>query len=380
MSLIKVVETDGKIRLDGKGGSTLSPDERELSELVTSFQQELGYPRSAATKLEEIIDKIVGDNPPLAPSEGLKQIRSAEHNFENTYKSVKKSAFAIFALDVHGKRIPDPGPLDHIYDIEFHTEDVPISDDRVNFKVEIDRAMTVVNSVFIFRSGIDRGEFLKRIIGRRGGASHKEVAKRAKYLAGLKRISHVGLEHEDASQLKLARQSLDAFREDFVANEAGTIKNRYLWRLGLLCLLVALATGLAYYFVRQGAPPQGVQPSVPYAFRNFLLLIPGACVGIWLSFALRRGTLSFQDLAALEEDRLDPVMRVLFVVGLTSVVGLLLWTKAVTFGVGNFTTQDFYQHGATALLVGLLLGIAERTMATAVQKRASEFTGAIGGK
>lgn len=73
-------------------------------------------------------------------------------------------------------------------------------------------------------------------------------------------------------------------------------------------------------------------------------------------------------------------MRVLFVVGLTSVVGLLLWTKAVTFGVGNFTTQDFYQHGATALLVGLLLGIAERTMATAVQKRASEFTGAIGGK
>jgi hypothetical protein len=123
--------------------------------------------------------------------------------------------------------------------------------------------------------------------------------------------------------------------------------------------------------------PEG---QVAHDFRNFFLLTAGASVGTWLSFSLRRPVLSFLDLATLEEDRLDPGLRVLFVTALASIVGLLLWTGAVTIGVGKFTTNDFVSHGATALLIGLMLGIAERTMATAVEKRATEFGAAIGGK
>jgi len=118
---------------------------------------------------------------------------------------------------------------------------------------------------------------------------------------------------------------------------------------------------------------------VPYAFRNFFLLTAGTAVGTWISFSLRRVILTFLDLAAIEEDQMDPTNRVLFIIGLASAVGLLFWAGAVSVGMGGFES-NIARHGAWAVLIGLLLSIAERTMATAVSKRATDFAGAIGGK
>jgi hypothetical protein len=70
--------------------------------------------------------------------------------------------------------------------------------------------------------------------------------RRTEYMAGLRGICHVGLMHEDPSQLKLASKSLVTFREDFVAKEAGTVKNTYLSRLLTACLLMAVFSSLAY--------------------------------------------------------------------------------------------------------------------------------------
>jgi len=140
-------------------------------------------------------------------------------------------------------------------------------------------------------------------------------------------------------------------------------------------LVMSVVASLGYVYARS-------HPDIPtvYFYRNFFILVAGAGVGTWLSFALRRVIVTFLDLAALEEDRLDPSIRVLFITALTSIVGLLLWTRAVSLGIGEFTTTQFPNNGATALLIGLLLGVAERTMATAVQKRATEFGAGIGGK
>lgn len=68
------------------------------------------------------------------------------------------------------------------------------------------------------------------------------------------------------------------------------------------------------------------------------------------------------------------------IAALTSIVGLLISTGAVSIGIGEFTTTHLLDHGAVALLIGLLLGVAERTMATAVQKRATEFGAGIAGR
>jgi hypothetical protein len=77
---------------------------------------------------------------------------------------------------------------------------------------------------------------------------------------------------------------------------------------------------------------------------------------------------------------LDPQNRVVFVTALTCVVGLALWTGAVTVGVGDIYSGRFAADGTYALLIGLLLGIAERTMSGSVFKRATDFAGSLGGK
>ena len=97
-------------------------------------------------------------------------------------------------------------------------------------------------------------------------------------------------------------------------------------------------------------------------------------IGTWLSFSLRRPVLGFADLAVLEEDRLNPTARILFVLGLTLVVGLLIYTKLVAIKVGEMGV-DLHM----ALLLGLLCGIAERALAGAVSQRAREVVERVGG-
>ena len=200
-------------------------------------------------------------------------------------------------------------------------------------------------------------------------------SKRDDYVLQIEGIAYVGLFTNDPSHLSLAKLSLDALREEFVAREAGRVKNRYLRRLGKWCLTAAILSLLGYIVAREWCPQQ----SIAHDFRNFFLLAIGTSVGTWLSFSLRRVILQFLDLATLEEDQMDPVHCVLFMIALTTVVGLLLATNAVGFQLGGFKA-GVWEHGAWALLIGLLGGMAERAMAGAVSERAADFAGAIGGK
>jgi hypothetical protein len=115
--------------------------------------------------------------------------------------------------------------------------------------------------------------------------------------------------------------------------------------------------------------------------RNFHLLAAGTAVGTWLSFSLRRQELAFADLAVLEPDRLDPPARVVFMIGLSGLIALLLFSGAITAGVGSVTGYEgLHQHGSWALLLGLLAGVAERALGTAVTRRGLDFAAVIGGE
>jgi hypothetical protein len=215
---------------------------------------------------------------------------------------------------------------------------------------------------------------LRQLFRANAPSSDDNESKRDDYVRQLEGIAYVGLFSNDPSHLSLAKLSLDALREEFVAREAGRVKNRYLRRLGKWCLVAATVSLFGYIVARQ-CP----DASIVHDFRNFFLLAVGTSVGTWLSFSLRRVILQFLDLATLEEDQMDPAHRVLFMIALTTVVGLLLATDAVGFKLGGFTA-NIWAHGAWALLIGLLSGMAERAMAGAVSKRAADFAGAIGGK
>jgi hypothetical protein len=357
-----LTKSKGKLALASLDGSALVPkaDElnKELNKVCERIEQEKEFIGSAESEINNIAEQVKTDT--LTIEDGLKRAIAVEQNLETDGKI---KAFTVFAVDDQGKPNKRPDPSVKVCDILIRVEDLPVSEEQTDFKVEIDRTLTVINQVL--RPEEKRSKWLLDL----------NRDKRTRYLRGLKGICHIGLEHEQPSQLTLAKKSLESFREEFVTNEAGTVKNKYLWRLGWRCLVMSAIASLAYVFVRS------LDTTHPlHYFRNFLILVAGAGVGTWLSIALRRVIVTFLDLAALEEDRLDPTIRVLFVTALTCIVGLLIWTGAVSLGIGQFTTTQFPVSGPTALLIGLLLGIAERTMATAVQTRATEFGAGIGGK
>jgi hypothetical protein len=404
-----------------------------VNHLVTSFAEETGEPGSRllalrgpartrlARALRDIVTLFVNDDMSVEQAiEGAMRVLGQwEETQQRTTEDIEALPFVVRALGTNGLPI---GPRDLAHDLSITVRDRPVAQEKLRFKVEIDRTLMVIKVILpdvadppapaaspavattptsgprpcALRRFLDWmrdlrwNNFLVRCFGNAPSRriSMSVAARRSGYIRSLAGIARVGLETADSSLLTLATQSLDALREEIVAMEASNVKNRYLWRLGARCLIMALISLGGYLLVGSVCPIDHFKPladrvcssfQVPSAFRNFFLLAAGTAVGTWLSFSLRRVILTFLDLASLEDDRLDPTMRVLFVTALATVVGLLFWTEAVTVGIGKFNS-NFAVSGTYALLIGLLLGIAERTMSTSVFKRATDFAGAVGGR
>jgi hypothetical protein len=113
----------------------------------------------------------------------------------------------------------------------------------------------------------------------------------------------------------------------------------------------------------------------------FLLAGAGAAAGTWVSFAIRRLDLPFEELTMLEEESLDPPFRILFVTALTLIVCLLFWNSAINIEIGNLKTgPDFFKNNGTiAILIGMFCGLSERALATAVSGRAAAFVKGVAG-
>jgi hypothetical protein len=111
----------------------------------------------------------------------------------------------------------------------------------------------------------------------------------------------------------------------------------------------------------------------------FLIAATGASLGTWLSFSIRRVSLTFEDLGLLEDDLLDPGVRVIFVIALTMTACLLFWTGAMNIEIGLLKTGSLKGDGEIAMLVGIFCGLSERALATAISGRATAFVKGIAG-
>ena len=380
--MLKVIpESHGTFALKPKDESSLTSEEETLCKLVDMNVHIESLYVEAVSKLRKIAEDI--EAKAITAGEGLKKAQSVDRDLELKKREVRKPQFSVKPVDRDWHEI-DSNSHDKAYDIDIHAEDVAIPEDKRNLEVEIERTLAVIRKV------VDPDTNPSKNARRKSSspATHQIRKKRSHYIQELAGISHVGLEHDDPSQIPLARQALNTFRDEFVTNESGPVKNRYLKRLGVPCLLVSVLSFVVYIVAREYGSPQesgvrGVWQIIGqfiYPFQNFFLLFAGAGVGTWLSFTLRKPALTFLDLVALEEDHLDPGIRVAFVSALVFVVGLLFWTGALKVGIGNIEGGVIKADAAYALLIGLLLGIAERTMSSAIFKRATDFAGAIGGK
>jgi len=174
-------------------------------------------------------------------------------------------------------------------------------------------------------------------------------------------LARVGLVGEHASP-ELAARALESLKSDITASEAGRVKNRYMKQLGIRALISSAALALV------GALLCIWTATRPVACIAFVLA--GCMAGVWLSFGARKAVLRFEDLHIPEEDRLEPVIRLVFAGLLTLVIALLFSLKAIVVTMGATSTDQITSDVRLAVLVGMLCGFSEQVLSTRVAKQA----------
>ena len=219
--------------------------------------------------------------------------------------------------------------------------------DVAALQIEIERTLTTIDMLF--------------------PETGKKDTNRQKFDRYFAKIAGIAIAGVGQDQTLFGNLALQALQAEIVLRESGRVKNSYVRRLGYWSAGLVAGFTIAYILARNGVGPAWLLPK-----REFLTLLIGSFIGSWLSFSIRKVVLSFSELSVLENDQLDPPIRLIFVAGLTLVVGLIFSTQFAEITVGNFHTT-FLGSGTYAILIGLFCGIGEQTLATTVGAEATDF-------
>jgi len=192
-------------------------------------------------------------------------------------------------------------------------------------------------------------------------------------------VGQLGLEGTDVST-DIANAALDSTIADLIDDEAGHVKEKHLVLLGgnalvagVVCLALYFALCLIAAYVPTASTFLLTLNINARLLANFMLLLTGSFVGVWLSYAIRTTTFTLSDLTVTDSDRLTPAIRLIYAGWLTIVLGIVFALPLVEFKVGNFPVTDVAGYPMLAFVVGCFCGISELTLPTAVAKRASDF-------
>jgi hypothetical protein len=223
-----------------------------------------------------------------------------------------------------------------------------IPDDQLNLMLEILSASSVIDQLYLEDT-----------------SDHKNAYDL------LFKLASTGLENEFAQPV-LASKALIQFKKDIVDKESGKKKNQYIKKLGGIASLlgsVPLMIGIyVHYLVSHNC--------ISFDFieiANFLILWSGTMVGVWLSFAITRKYIAFDDLAIIEKDRLEPALRLIFTGVLSIIIALLFLMNVLHISIGGLSSHNITNDPVTAFLIGTLLGINEKIIGSTLLKKASSI-------
>lgn len=182
-----------------------------------------------------------------------------------------------------------------------------------------------------------------------------------KYFNKLLSLAQTGLVGETA-QTNLASKSLNKLKDEMILIEGQRIKNDYMKKLGINSLILCII-GLILYAIFQCC--EVVRP-----FSMYCLTFIGALIGTWISFGARKFNITFEQLSLLEEDMMEPWIRLLYI-GLCSIVFMLfLNTQLISIGVGGISTSAIKESYEIQLSIGVLCGLIESKIGINIYKKA----------
>ncbi len=196
-------------------------------------------------------------------------------------------------------------------------------------------------------------------------------------------LARVALQQVNGYTPEGARKALEAVQEDIINHEAPRVKNGNIKEQLKWAAWIALPAALAYVILSR-VPDDGVLGSWlgelganRAVLANYMLLWVGCCLGVCLSYALRKPKFMLEDLVNPESDFLTPAIRL----ALTGTLAVLL----VMFSVLEFFDLTVAKHSLSdiakpnsqmlALVVGIVLGIGEKLLSGTVLSKSEALVG-----
>ncbi|MCX6156251.1 MAG: hypothetical protein NT007_19035 [Candidatus Kapabacteria bacterium] len=181
------------------------------------------------------------------------------------------------------------------------------------------------------------------------------------YLDKLVKIVQVGLVGENP-HLDLAQSALEQLKSEIVNKESAKIKHKYLKQLGLIGLSFSIFFLCVYFVFIFFFPLYEVQ-------RNFMILLLGSVIGVWLSSIISKKTLTFGDLNTINSNQLYPSFKILFVSLIAIVYGLFFCKQIISFKIGTISSDNFVNDPAIAFIFGIILGLNEKLIEASLMKK-----------
>ncbi|WBS04960.1 hypothetical protein OU994_12095 [Pseudoduganella sp. SL102] len=285
-------------------------------------------------------------------------------------------AFIVWPADSQGRRIdpprsgedgsrhlPNPAHPDAVELFIGLPDDAgPPPKEQVELLIEIEKLLRVVQSLY------------------RSGPRPRPEAFRIYYVK-LFYLAQLGLEGPNAVP-DIARSALAVTAMDLIDDEAGNIKNAYLKRLGLHTVILSVPF-LALYCVAFAWQGEWLTSSFALLridrplLASFCMLWVGCFHGVWLSYGIRKAKIGIADLTAREEDRMQPLVRLLFAGLLTFAIGLMVTSGVVDIEIGSISLTRIIDTPTFAYLVGMCFGIAELALPASIGNKANTVAAAI---
>jgi hypothetical protein len=173
--------------------------------------------------------------------------------------------------------------------------------------------------------------------------------------------------------------ALQRLQERVLAKEGAIKKSQYLNALGKRIIMTA--GFIAVLVICLGLPSlkdyfhTSVQTATPYLGVMFAT----AAGAIWLSFASRMPSFSFEDLLDPSGDMLGSRHRIIYVMLFTAILALFAHAKLMgAISIGSFSTDKISSEYVSAAIFGFACGFSEKLLASTVAPHVTKLVGGLG--
>lgn len=219
---------------------------------------------------------------------------------------------------------------------EYAKDEIPIEQEQLY--VEVESANNVIKSLHNTRDEV-----------------------KLKYFKKLLSLTQAGLVGETA-QPHIALKSLNKLKDEMILIEGSRIKNDYMKKLGIKSFKYSMLAGGMYIFFQYYKPMQ--------VLSMYCLAFIGALLGTWISFGARTFNITFEQLSLLEEDMMNPSLRLIYIGACAIIFILFLNTRLINFGVGNISTLMIRKSHEIQIVIGILCGLIESKIGIDIYQKA----------